>query len=155
MFTSWDYTQVTVCKCFRCHCEQLSRCYIEYGTKINFWVVVSNVFYFTPKIGEMIQFDEPAYSFGWVAQPPTRIYYIIVCCNEHFSTLSFVILKSIPDVFFFKMFDTPFLGPCWSTFMKVDVWPQMRNPPAMWSMAVMQKTPPTFGSCIICESSTF
>ena len=35
-----------------------------------YWVVVSDVFYFHPYFGEMIQFEEYCI-FNWVAQPPT------------------------------------------------------------------------------------
>ena len=30
-----------------------------------FWVVVSNIFYFHPYFGEMIQFDEHIFQIGW------------------------------------------------------------------------------------------
>ena len=29
------------------------------------WLVVSNIFYFSPKIGERIQFDEHIFQMGW------------------------------------------------------------------------------------------
>jgi len=36
----------------------------EWDTKYN-WLVVSDIFIFTPNIGEMIQFDEHIFQMGW------------------------------------------------------------------------------------------